>query len=115
MVNGNDVASGLLSGSLSLLGLGSTYNVMADLRGKLSSRIQQFNDMCNEYNFEAITKNAENIGLLNQLRTADQAVAKSQMDNLSNMLWESIENENLFISFLYMLFFIVIIYLLVHT
>lgn len=115
MVNGNDVAGGLISGLFSLFGAGSAFSPLNDLRGKLSSRIQQFNDMCNEYNFTVTTNLVENQSLFNQLRTADRAVAKGQMDNLSNMLWESLETENLFISFLYMLIFVIIIYLFVHT
>lgn len=111
----DDVASGLISGTMGLFGLGGIANPLNDLRGKLSSRIQQFNDMCNEYNFSVATLTTGNQDLFNQLRTADRALAKNQMDNLSNMLWESVETENLFITFLYMLIFIIIIYLFVHT
>jgi len=110
-----DTVKGVATGLLGLLGIGQVYDPLGDLRAELNSKIQEFNSMTSEYAYRANCQNAENSNLLLQLRTADLTLVKQSLASNNQMLWDSLETENLFIMFLYALIFIIILYLLVNT
>lgn len=108
-----DFWNGIGHGFLGLAGFGSVYDPLGDLRSDLASKTQEFNNISADYAYKGILKNLDLINALDNVMNGNGAVAKKQLQLTSDLIWESLETENLFIIFLYVLVFIVIFYLIV--
>lgn len=104
--------SGLLHGMLGVLGLGSAYDPLADARGKLSNKISEFNNMTADMSLLAASSTNETLKNLSQDIIANADVASLQLQQTTNLIWDSLEDTNLFIIFLYILIFIIVFYIL---
>ena len=113
MTNATDLFSGLGHGLLGLVGLGSVYDPLGDLRSTLSSKITDFNNITADYSYKAQKEQHANLIWFEQFMQTEGAVARKQLESTSQMIWDTIETEKLFIIFLYILVFIIVIYLII--
>ena len=104
--------SGLLHGVLGVLGLGSAYDPLADARGKLSNKISEFNNMTADMSLLAASSTNETLKNLSNDIIGNADKARIQLQQTTNLIWDSLEDTNLFIIFLYILVFVIVFYIL---
>lgn len=109
----SQAAQGLGHGLAGLVGLGSVYDPLGGLQAQLANSIQNFNSTTAQYAFKSLQLEGQSLANMEKLINGNAVVAKNQLQNTSQMLWDNLENTNLFVIFVYMLIFIVIIYLVV--
>jgi len=106
--------SGMTHGFAGLLGLGQMYDPLGDLSSQLSSKIAEFNSITAQYSLASAVAITNRISTFEQYMNTQGAVARKQVQVTTDMLAQSLENDNLFIIYLYVLIFIVIIYLIIR-
>jgi hypothetical protein len=108
-----ELLEGLAHGVLGLVGFGSAYDPLSDLRSELSSKVSEFNSITAEYSYKTAVEQLKHMEVLQELMRTNGAVARAQLKVTSQMIWDTIETENLFILFLYILIFIIVLYLII--
>lgn len=109
---GNDFFGGLAHGLAGLAGMGSLYNPMGKLSGKLSSSISSMNDMVADSTTIAFKETEQEfVELKNLMEDKGNALVASQATT-NQMLFNSLQQENLFITLLSICVIIVIFYLM---
>jgi len=108
-----ELITGLGHGVLGLVGFGSVYDPLGDLRSELSSKVSEFNSITAEYSYKTAVAQLKQMEALQELMRTNGAVARLQLQVTSQMIWDTIETENLFIMFLYILIFIIVLYLII--
>jgi hypothetical protein len=106
---------GFSNGFLSLLGLGSLYDPLAEKREKLNQSINNFNNYVTEAAYQGLVQSEKLQQDTVNLIVAKGNEAKKRLELVQTDTINSIENINLFILFLYILVFIVCFYLIVRT
>lgn len=107
-----ELFTGMLHGLLAMGGMGSVYDPLGDKRAEMSHNVSSFNSMTAEFSYRAAIQNNKRFHAFEELMKANGEVARKQLEFTSQMIWDTLETENLFIIFLYMLILIIIIYLL---
>ena len=105
--------AGIAHGILGVLGLGSTYDPLGDARGKLSSKIQEFNNMNAQMSLVAAQEEDKTIKQLYQTLNAKSVATSKQLEDTTNLIWNSLEDTNLFIIFIYILVFVIVFYIVI--
>lgn len=109
----SDFFQGMGHGILGLFGAGSLVDPLGKLKSELSNQIQDFNNMTADFLVQISRQEVTVVGDLAKLVQGSQELQDTKMDQMSQMLWDSIETESLFILIMYGLIFIVIIYLII--
>ena len=107
-----DVYNGFWNGFLSMFGAGELNDAMGDLSSELKG-IQQESQSITNGNSLAFA--GDIITTLNTLRDLNQLTSKQQQqlqENTNEFINDSLQKENLFILFLYLLVFILIFFFL---
>ena len=106
--------SGAATGLLSLFGMGSLY----DNLGKASSNLKQIQNKMNDLTNVSSLASTENIlseiQKLLELNNLTQTQQSTIRDNTNQFINDSLQKENLFILFCYLLLFILIIFFLIQ-
>lgn len=109
-----DVFSGFLNGFLSMFGMGTLYNKMGDASSKLKE-IQNKTNQLTSINSLAFAqdsiKGMEDLLQLNNLTQTQQSIMQKETNEFID---DSLQKENLFILFCYLLLFILIIFFLIQ-
>ena len=104
----NNALNGLGHGLLGLIGLGSVYDPLGDLRSQLASCTAEFNSMTAEYSYQAALLGHKELIWFEQLMKDEGAKARSHAQLVNQMIWDTLATENLFILMIYVLVFIVV-------
>ena len=106
--------SGATTGLLSMFGLGETYNNL----GKASSDLKGIQDNINSLTQISSLKASENtvseINKLLELNNITQTQQSNMRDQTNQFINDSLQKENLFILFCYLLLFILIVFFLIQ-
>lgn len=109
-----DSLSGLGHGLVSLAGIGSVYDPMAELRGELSSSVSDMNNMVANETIGALqTEQTEIQALYTNMETHTE-VMQSVMKENNAMIWDSLAEENIFIATLAVLVVLLVLFMLVQ-
>lgn len=110
----NDVMSGAGHGMLSLLGLGQLYDPIGDLRSKLSSSIQRQSQMVSAESLAVASATNETIKNMYVFQGLMRDRLQKSIDLNQSMVWNSLQQENFFISVLSVLVIIIIFFMLIQ-
>jgi hypothetical protein len=103
---------GVAHGALALVGLGSKYDPMGDLRAQYSQGIQQLESMTQQKSLLALQKENTNIiKLANALNTQELFIQKVINDNTSHIM-NNIKTTNMFLAIVAIMVIVLILYLL---
>ena len=108
-----DIMKGLAHGGASLLGLGSLYDPMAKLRGQLAQDVTQMNNMVANESLESVQVLSKNVKNLYRFMGTQQNTMKAQIKLNNEMVWDSLNETNLFIAVMMISIIIIIFYILI--
>jgi len=109
-----DVLNGFVNGAASLVGAGEAYDKMGELSSELKSIQQKANSLTST---NSLIFAQDVISGMNALRDINQLTAKQQeilQKNTNTFINDSLQRENLFILFLYLLVYILILFFLIQ-
>jgi hypothetical protein len=109
-----DVFSGFLNGALSMFGMGSLYDKMGDASSELKQIQNKTNNLTSVNTLlfaEDVVSGMETLRELNSLTQSQQTTMQQQTMQFIN---DSLQKENLFILFCYLLVFILIVFFLIQ-
>lgn len=114
MPRATDIYNGFLNGFLSMFGAGEANDAMGDLTSELKGIQQETQSLTNA---NSLAFAGDIITTLNTLRDLNQLTSKEQQqlhENTNTFINDSLQKENLFILFLYLLIFILIFFFLIQ-
>lgn len=109
-----DSASGALNGFLSMFGMGSLYNKMGDATSQLQSIKDEVNTLTSTNSLQFATNTVTGLSLLNKLNKTNALQQAQINENTNQFINDSLEKENLFILFCYILLFVLIFFFLIQ-
>jgi Mg2+ and Co2+ transporter CorA len=105
---------GLGHGMLSLIGLGSLYDPVGDLRGKLSQAQSAMQNMINLRAYDALKEDEKIFEDLITYISTNNTVIQETQQLFSNMASNTSKQQNVFLSILSCLIFILIFFMLIR-
>lgn len=107
-----DFFSGIGHGLLSLVGAGKLYDPIGDLRGKLANAVAQQNSMVASEALAGLQVEQTELQDLYQLMQANQDKMKKMNEVNNALLWNSVEETNMFITFLGMSVLVIVFFMI---
>ena len=109
-----DVLNGFANGALSLVGAGEAYNKMGDLSSQLKSIQQETNELSSTASLTFASDAVSSMNTLRELIVLTNEKQQKMKQNTDQFINDSLQKENTFILFLYLLVFILIFFFLIQ-
>jgi len=105
---------GAATGFLSLFGMGDLYNELGKASSELKSIQSKTNELTNLNSLSFSENTVDQIKKLLQLNNLTKTQISTMQDNTNQFINDSLQKENLFILFCYLLLFMLIIFFLIQ-
>jgi hypothetical protein len=109
-----DVMGGIGHGLASLVGMGSLDDPMAKLRGQLSADIAKQNQMVATESLAAVQAINETLKDIYTFQGVARKRMQATIDLNQQLVWDSMDEENLFMSVLSVVIIIIIFFMLIQ-
>ena len=109
-----DVFSGFLNGALSMFGMGSLYDKMGDASSELKQIQNKTNNLTSVNSLLFATDVVSGMETLRELNSLTQTQQETMQQQTTQFINDSLQKENLFILFCYLLLFMLIIFFLIQ-
>ena len=106
--------SGTANGFLSLFGAGTLYDPLGNARSKVSSIKDKISDLTTLSSLKSSQNITQDISNLIKLINASEKSTKEFINQTNTFVNDSLQKENYFISFIYILVFILIFFFLMQ-
>jgi len=106
--------SGAANGFLSLFGAGSVYDPLGEERSKVNSIKDKISDLTTFSSLKSSKNITIDISNLIKLTNASEKYTKELINQTNTFVNDSLQKENYFISFIYILVFVLIFFFLIQ-